>query len=70
MSRKELKLEIAKNLTNGQIRVLLEKDLSKAELKEIAEQRAISVSGVRKDDLKRRILRNLKRQEDYEILAN
>ena len=61
---------VTKMLTNGQIRELLEKDLSRDELKAIAGQRGISVSGVRKDHLKRMILKNLERQEGYEILAN
>ena len=59
---------IASNLMNEQIRALLEKDLSKAELKAIAEQRSIAVGKSTNKEIKRRILRNLERQEGYELL--
>jgi hypothetical protein len=59
---------IANNLTNGQIRALLEKDLSRAELKTIAAQRSISVGKYTIEEIKRRILKNLERQEGYELL--
>ena len=62
-------VEIDSNLTNEQIRVLLEKNLSKAELKTIASQRSISVGKSTNDDIKRRILKNLERQESYERLV-
>ena len=58
-----------KNLTNEQIRALLEKDLSKAELKAIAAQRAISVGKSTSEEIKRRILKNLTRQEGYVRLS-
>ncbi len=61
--------EIPANLTNEQIRKLLEKDLSKAELKEIARQRSISVGKYTNEEIKRRILRNLERQEGYARLS-
>ncbi len=61
--------EIPANLTNEQIRKLLEKDLSKAELIEIARQRSISVGTYTKEEIKRRILRNLERQEGYALLS-
>lgn len=63
-------VEIPNNLTNEQIRSLLEKDLSKAELKAIAEQRAISVGKSNNEKIKRDILRNLERQEGYGRLAS
>ena len=59
---------IASNLMNEQIRALLEKDLSKAELKAIAEQRSIAVGKSTNKEIKRRILKNLERQEGYELL--
>ena len=62
-------VEVASNLTNEQIRALLEKDLTKAELKAIAAQRAISVGESTNAEIKRDILRNLERQEGYERLA-
>ncbi len=61
--------EIPENLTNDQIRKLLEKDLSKAELKAIARQRSISVGTYTNDEIKRRILKNLNRQEGYRLLT-
>jgi hypothetical protein len=60
--------EIPENLTNEQIRRLLERDLSKAELKTIALQRSISVGKFTNEEIKRRILRNLERQEGYGLL--
>ncbi len=62
-------VEIASNLTNEQIRALLEKDLSKAELKAIAAQRSISVGKSTNEEIKRVILKNLERQEGYGRLA-
>lgn len=58
-------VEIPEGLTNEQIRVLLQKDLSKAELKAIAAQRAISVGKFSSEETKQRILKNLDRQEGY-----
>lgn len=46
-------VEIASNLTNEQIRALLERDLSKAELKSIAAQRAISVGKSTNEEIKK-----------------
>jgi len=62
-------IQIGSNLTNEEIRSLLEKDLSKAELKAIASQRAISVGKLTNEQIKRDILRNLERQEGYGRLA-
>ncbi len=62
-------VEIPDNLTNEEIRALLEKDLSKAELKAIAAQRAISIGKSTNDEIKQDILKNLQRQEDYGRLA-
>jgi hypothetical protein len=61
--------KIVSNLTNEQIRALLKKDLSKAELKEIAAQRSISVGKYNIEEIRRRILKNLERQEGYKILG-
>jgi len=58
-------VEIASSLTNEQIRALLEMDLSNAELKAIAAQRAISVGKFNNGEIKRNILKNLERQEGY-----
>jgi hypothetical protein len=63
-------VEVAGNLTNEQIRALLEKDLSKDELKAIAAQRSISIAELNREEIKRSILKNLERQEGYGRLAN
>jgi len=63
------KVEIPANLTNDQIRALLEKDLSRDELKAIARQRAISTDKSNSEEIKRDILRNLERQEGYGRLS-
>lgn len=63
-------VEIPNNLTNEQIRAFLEKDLSKAELKAIAGQRAISVGKSNNEKIKQDILKNLERQEGYGRLAS
>jgi hypothetical protein len=63
-------VEIPSNLTNEQIRVLLEKNLSNSELKAIAEQRAISVDKSSNAEIKRSILKNLERQENYSRLSS
>jgi len=62
-------IEIPNNLTNEQIRSLLQKDLSKGELKAIATQRSISVGKLNNEGIKRDILRNIDRQEGYERLV-
>ena len=62
-------VEVASNLTNDQIRALLEKDLSKTELKAIAAQRSISIGKSTNEEIKRDILKNLERQEGYGRLA-
>ena len=67
---KRVPVEIPANLTNQQIRALLEKDLSKDELRAIAAQRAISVGKSSTEQIRRDILRNLERQEGYGRLAN
>jgi len=53
-------------MSNDKIRALLNKDLSKAELKAIAMLR--SIRGSTKEEIKRNILKNLERQEGYERL--
>jgi 5-bromo-4-chloroindolyl phosphate hydrolysis protein len=55
-------------MTNDQIREMLKKDLSKTELKEIAVQRSISTTNLTKEEIKKRIIKNLERQEGYERL--
>jgi hypothetical protein len=67
---KRPQIEIANNLTNEQIRSLLQNDLSKAELKAIAAQRAISVGKSTNKEIRQNILRNLERQEGYQRLAS
>jgi len=63
-------VDIPSNLTNEAIRALLQKDLSKAELRAIAIQRSISVGKLRTAEIKRNILKNLERQEGYGRLAS
>lgn len=63
-------VEIASDLTNAEIRTLLESDLSKGELKAVAAQRAISVGESGREAIRRAILKNLDRQEGYERLAS
>jgi hypothetical protein len=63
-------IEIGNNLTNEQIRSLLQEDLSKAELKAIATQRAISIGKLSNKEIRQNILRNLERQEGYQRLAS
>lgn len=58
-------VEIPGNLTNEQIRTLLQKDLSKAELKAIAKQKSFPVGKLSISDMKHYILKNLERQEGY-----
>lgn len=67
---KRPEIEIGNNLTNEQIRALLQNDLSKAELKAIAAQRAISVGKLTNKEIRQNILRNLERQEGYQRLAS
>lgn len=70
MKTKRQAVEIASNMTNDQIRALLENDLSSVELKIIAVQRSISVGKYTNDEIKRRILKNLERQEGYGRLCH
>jgi hypothetical protein len=67
---KRTPVEIPANLSNQQIRALLEKDLSRSELAAIAAQRAISVGKSTTEQIKKDILRNLERQEGYGRLAS
>ncbi|MBX3662614.1 MAG: hypothetical protein KF804_09200 [Burkholderiales bacterium] len=62
-------IEIPPNLTNEQIRALLSKKLSRAELKALAMQRGISIGKSNSDTIKQDILKNLDRQEGYQRLA-
>lgn len=66
---KRLPIDIPQNLSNEQIRSLLEKKLSRVELKAIASQRGISIGKSNSDTIKQDILKNLDRQEGYERLA-
>jgi hypothetical protein len=63
-------IKIPSNLTNEQIRSLLEKDLTKDELAAIAAQREISIGELNREESKRSILKNLERQEGYQRLAS
>lgn len=63
-------VEIPNGLTNEQIREILKKDLSKAELKIIARQRAIAVGKSNTGKIRQDILKNLERQEGYSRLAS
>lgn len=73
-SRKREKLpkpapvEIPPNLTNHQIRELLKRELSKAELAQIAKQRSISSTKESKEKLRETILSFIERQESYDQL--
>ncbi len=60
--------QIPPNLTNQQIRELLQRDLSKSELEEIAKQRSISLGKRSKSHLRSAILDFIERQESYERL--
>jgi hypothetical protein len=62
-------IEIPSNLSNAQVRALLQEDLSNAELKSIAAQRSISVAESSNAEIRRSILKNLDRQEGYERLG-
>lgn len=66
---KKQPVEIAPDLTNEQIRLLLEQDLSREELESVAAQRAISTGNSNMTDIRRDILKNLERQEGYARLA-
>ena len=63
-------VQIPTNLTNEQIRDLLQKSLSNAELRAIAAQRSIPVGKANNEEIKRNILKNLERQEGYGRLAS
>jgi hypothetical protein len=67
---KRTPVDIPPNLSNQQIRALLEKDLSKTELKAIAAQRGISVGKSSSEQIKKDILKNLERQEGYSRLGS
>ncbi len=61
-------IEIPPNLTNQQIRDLLARDLSRAELAEIAKQRSISHAKRSREELRAAIMSFVDRQEDYNRL--
>jgi hypothetical protein len=61
-------LEIPANLTDDQIKHLLERDLSKTELKQIAQQRSLSTGKRSIRDLRAAILSIIARQENYDRL--
>ena len=60
---------ISENLTNDQIRALFNTSLSRVDLDKIARQRAISTTGKTKNEIEKKILRNLDRQEGYARLS-
>jgi GTP-sensing pleiotropic transcriptional regulator CodY len=66
---KRVPVEIACDLTNDQIRLLLEQELSRSELESIAGQLAISTTSSNMKAIRRDILKNLERQEGYSRLA-
>ena len=66
---KRIPIEIPSDLKNNQIRELLSRDLSKAELKAIASQRGISVGKKSEKEVKADLLSALERQEGYQRLA-
>jgi hypothetical protein len=62
-------IDIPNDLTNEQIRSLLERNLSKPELKAIATQRSISVGKASIEEIKRDILKHMEREDGYERLG-
>jgi hypothetical protein len=67
--KKRTTVDIPPNLSNPQIRELLNRDLSLSELRAVAAQRSISAHKANREALKRQILENLIRQEGYQKLA-
>ncbi len=63
-------VQIGANLTNEQIRDLLQKDLSRSELAEIAHQRSVSVGKRSRDDLRDAICEFIDRQDSYSNLRS
>ncbi|MBV9657030.1 MAG: hypothetical protein JO295_02865 [Verrucomicrobia bacterium] len=63
-------IEIPAELSNEQIRELLQQELSSRELQAIAAQRAISVHAANRNEIKQAILGNLNREEGYQRLAS
>jgi hypothetical protein len=61
-------VDIERDMTNQQIRDLLQKDLSKADLEQIAKQRSIGTNGLSRAALRSAILEFINRQESYEML--
>jgi hypothetical protein len=59
---------IQPGMTNQQIRDLLQQDLPKADLEQIAKQRSIGRNGLSKTALRSAILEFINRQESYEVL--
>ena len=66
---KRVPVEIAADLTNDQIRKLLDNNLTRDELQAIASQRAISIGKLNNKEIRIGILKNLNLQEGYERLA-
>ncbi len=64
-SKSAEKAQIPLNLSNEQIRELLRRDLSRAELEEIASQRSIAVGKRSKAELRSAILAFIEKQESY-----
>jgi hypothetical protein len=63
-------LVIPPQLNNAQIREFLKRDLSKAELKQIAAQRSISVGKRSSQELRAAILSFIEKQESYDLLRS
>ena len=63
-------IEIPANLTNKQVKELLNQDLTLSELKTIASQRSVAIRKPTIEGIRQAILKNIERQEGYERLAS
>jgi carboxylesterase type B len=61
---------IQPSMTNQQIRDIIQQDLSRADLEQIAKQRSIATNGRSKTALRSAIMDFISRQESYEILRH
>jgi hypothetical protein len=62
-------VQIPTDMSNEQIRALLQQELSISELRQIAKQRGVAVHKANASAIKKDVLANLERQEGYERLA-